>query len=191
MVLPPVNSGFAGPSRYPAQPHSPAAKATAKNSETRRMSLLGGGCLRPFLDGINALLGLFGVLRIRVLEQGFVVVSERAGPPFLLFVKAGDLETAAGLFDLQFADDLLRLREARVPRIQHHEIAERRDGLAGNALVVLGLLRLFEIGPPGLEQRFRSDCFVLAVMVGGRFVRLDRFAERIDAIEKTHLLFAG
>src|SRR5205814_8041993 len=145
-----------------------------KGRDCKRMSILGSLGFRSLFDGVDALLGQFGVLRIRIPQVGLVVVRQGAQPAFLLLVITRDLETAARLLGLERALQPLGFSRARITRIQRDEVVERRDGLPGNALIVFGLFCLLVVGIPGLIDRFRGDFLVVAVTVGGRFMGLDR-----------------
>src|SRR5204863_5166493 len=146
------------------------AKAAAQSQSSDLRLFLRRLLFGPFLDGLNALPGLFGVVRIGISEVGLIVINEGALPAFLLFVKARDLETAARLLALERALKILRFPGPRIVRVDRHKIIERRDGLAGDALVVFGLFGLLVIGDPGLEERFGEDLRFVVVTVGGPFV---------------------
>ena len=68
---------------------------------------------------------------------------------------------------------LLGIGHARVIWIQRHEIGERRNGLAGDALVVIGFSGLFIVGQGLFVLGVGGDFRLVAVAVGRPFVSFD------------------
>jgi len=121
------------------------------------------------IDGVDAPAGFLGKRRVWILGKHVVVINLRALPLVPTLIVASNLVAAPGLLALQGVYFVLRFGDSLVRGVQGAEISESGDGLGGDALIVLRLFRLLEVGVPDFVECIGAFLPV-GVFVGSTFV---------------------
>src|SRR5688572_703728 len=140
--------------------------------KTRKLPLRSLHRFLALLDLFNALLGFIGEFRLRITNQNFVVVDQSAVPLSLFFVESSHNHAPPCLLSSQCRNVLLRFGDARILRIQSHEIRKCSDGLASDALVVFRGRRLLQVGHTRFVDRIRGNLFPIVILISRRLIRL-------------------